>query len=116
VGLVSYVHRDAAGAYRFHRGIPEALRPFVPASRPTDEAHIWHVASAITSFDIDGGALVFRHTSGQTGAPSAEDDLAGRMRLVDERSGEISAHGSIEAFVRDGWPPRDDVTPPPGRQ
>ncbi|KQT96085.1 hypothetical protein ASG60_20610 [Methylobacterium sp. Leaf469] len=56
------------------------------------------------AFDIDGdGSLAFRHASGLIGTLSAEDNLNGRMRLVSERAGEVSAYDSVEALVRDGW-------------
>lgn len=73
-------------------------------------ARLWRTATAIMTFDVDGsGALVFRHTSGQTGMLSAEDNLNGRMRLVDPQSGEISGYDSVAALVKDGWSLCEDV-------
>jgi hypothetical protein len=69
-----------------------------------EDVDLWPVTAAIMAFDVDwGGSLAFRHTTGQTSSLSAADNLNGRMRLVDERTGEISTYQSIEAFVLDGW-------------
>lgn len=79
-------------------------------AEPREEARLWRTAAAIMAFDVDGGgSLTFRHTSGQTGRLSAEDNLNGRMRLVDARSAEINAYDSIEALMRDGWSLFEDI-------
>lgn len=81
------------------------------STKSSEEARLWRTAAAIMAFDVDGGgALAFRHASGQVGTLSAEDNLNGRMRLVDARSGEISAYDSIAALVGDGWSLFEDVS------
>ncbi|MCP1550203.1 MULTISPECIES: hypothetical protein [Methylorubrum] len=80
----------------------------------SENADLWRTAAAIMAFDIDGGgALAFRHASGQVGTLSAEDNLNGRMRLVDERSGEISTYDSVNALIRDGWSLCENADAPP---
>ncbi|MHC2088744.1 hypothetical protein [Methylobacterium sp. CM6244] len=79
-----------------------------------EEARLWGTTAAIMAFDVDGGgSLAFKHTSGQIGTLSAEDNLNGRMRLVSEQFGEVSAYDSVEALVRDGWSldENSDVSP-----
>lgn len=79
-----------------------------------EEARLWRTAAAIMAFDVDGsGSLAFRHASGQIGTLSAEDNLNGRMRLVSERSGEVSTYDSVEALVRDGWSLYENSDAPP---
>lgn len=80
----------------------------------SEDAALWRTAAAIMAFDVEGGStLAFRHASGQVGTLSAEDNLNGRMRLVDERSGEVSAYDSVDALVRDGWSLCENAEAPP---
>lgn len=80
----------------------------------SEHPHLWRTAAAIMAFDVEGGgALAFRHASGQIGTLSAEDNLNGRMRLVDEGSGEVSAYDSVDALVRDGWSICENAEAPP---
>lgn len=89
-------------------GTGERAEP--PPTELGEEARLWRTAAAIMAFDVDGsGALAFRHTSGQTGMLSAEDNLNGRMHLVDPHSGEISAYDSVAALVEGGWSLCEDV-------
>lgn len=60
--------------------------------------------AALITVDVVGAdALRLQHGNGQSGFIAADDILAGRLRVVDPRSGEISEYEHIEAIVVGGW-------------